>query len=111
MAAESGQPFSDLCPEHAEIIPFASLLCMCRVFARSARLPQETDHPSVCRGAIFSEFGRNGVKAFCWGSPDLPASQLAKTLHTERHRKLRELLVAKRKSGGLDANRARAALG
>jgi transcriptional regulator with XRE-family HTH domain len=35
------------------------------------------------------------------GSPELPASQLAKTLHTERHRKLRELLIAQRKAAGL----------
>ena len=35
------------------------------------------------------------------GSPELLASPLAKTLHTERHRKLRELLVAQRKAAGL----------
>src|SRR5216683_818436 len=35
------------------------------------------------------------------GKPTPPAPQLAKTLHTERHRKLRELLIARRKAAGL----------
>ena len=35
------------------------------------------------------------------GSPTAPAPHLARTLHTERHRKLRELLVERRKAAGL----------
>ena len=36
-----------------------------------------------------------------WEAPSCRLPQLAKTLHTERHRKLRELLVAQRKAAGL----------
>ena len=45
------------------------------------------------------------------GSPTAPALQLAKTLHTERHRKLRELLVERRKAAGLTQTVLAARLG
>ncbi len=35
------------------------------------------------------------------GSPTAPAPNLAKTLYTERHRKLRELLIEHRKAAGV----------
>jgi transcriptional regulator with XRE-family HTH domain len=45
------------------------------------------------------------------GSPTAPALQLAKTLHTERHRRLRELLVERRKAAGLTQTVLAARLG
>jgi transcriptional regulator with XRE-family HTH domain len=35
------------------------------------------------------------------GKPRASASQLSKTIHTERHRKLRALLIAERRAAGL----------
>jgi Helix-turn-helix len=51
-------------------------------------------------GAIFSCFGRIGQTNFWWEA-DVSSFPLPKTIHTERHRKLRAILVAERKVAGL----------
>jgi hypothetical protein len=48
----------------------------------------------------FSHFGRIFQSDFDRKS-NHRASQLSKTIHTERHQKLRELLIARRKAAGL----------
>src|SRR6202030_3665964 len=50
---------------------------------------------------IFSHFGRIVQNVFDWKSNRLGLPQLPKTIHTPRHKKLCELLKARRKAAGL----------
>jgi len=54
----------------------------------------------VATADTFSCFGRIDQANFSWEAA-FPSFPLAKTIHTERHRQLRALLVAKRKAAGL----------
>ena len=54
----------------------------------------------VLRQNIFSQFGRIFQRDFD-GSPTSGHPELPKNIHTERHQKLRQMLVARRKSAGL----------